>query len=82
MALASTVAEGGGMHEGETASFYRDEWAKTLSMLTAYTCPVARSIEEACVLIMLVGDTVGMAEMEIESSVMYFERWPAKPEIR
>ncbi|QRL04838.1 3-methyl-2-oxobutanoate hydroxymethyltransferase [Vreelandella venusta] len=51
-------------------------------MLTAYTCPVARSIEEAWVLIMLVGDTVGMVEMGIESSVTYFERWPAKPEIR
>lgn len=56
------------MYEGETASFYRDEWAKTLSMLTAYTCPVARSIEEAWVLIMLVGDTVGMVEMGIEST--------------
>ncbi|WAM57085.1 3-methyl-2-oxobutanoate hydroxymethyltransferase [Vreelandella venusta] len=70
------------MHEGETASFYRDEWAKTLSMLTAYTCPVARSIEEACVLIMLVGDTVGMVEMGSKARLMYFKRWPAKPEIR
>lgn len=56
------------MYEGETARFYRNEWAKTLSMLTAYTCPVARSIEDAWVLIMLVGDTVGMVEMGIEST--------------
>lgn len=37
-------------------------------MLTAYTCPVARSIEAAGVPIILVGDTVGMVEMGFDST--------------
>ena len=32
-----------------------------IPMLTAYTCPVARAIEEANIPVILVGDTVGMA---------------------
>jgi len=36
---------------------------KPITMLTAYTCPVARSIEQAGVPVILVGDTVGMVEM-------------------
>lgn len=39
-----------------------------ISMLTAYTCPVARGIEEAGVHVILVGDTVGMVEMGFEST--------------
>lgn len=42
--------------------------AKPIPMLTAYTCPVARSIEEAKVPVILVGDTVGMVEMGFEST--------------
>lgn len=39
-----------------------------ISMLTAYTCPVARCIEQAGIPIILVGDTVGMVEMGFEST--------------
>lgn len=37
-------------------------------MLTAYTCPVARAIEQAEVPVILVGDTVGMVEMGFDST--------------
>ena len=39
-----------------------------ISMLTAYNCPVARSIELAGVPIILVGDSVGMVEMGFSST--------------
>jgi len=39
-----------------------------IAMLTAYTTPVARAIEEAGVPIILIGDTVGMVEMGFEST--------------
>ncbi|MER2494025.1 3-methyl-2-oxobutanoate hydroxymethyltransferase [Catenovulum sediminis] len=39
-----------------------------ISMLTAYNCPVARSIEQAGVPIILVGDSVGMVEMGFSST--------------
>lgn len=42
--------------------------SKPIPMLTAYTCPVARSIEEAKVPVILVGDTVGMVEMGFDST--------------
>ena len=41
---------------------------KPISMLTAYTCPVARSIEAAGIPVILVGDTVGMVEMGFDST--------------
>lgn len=41
---------------------------KPIPMLTAYTCPVARGIEEAGVPVILVGDTVGMVEMGFDST--------------
>lgn len=41
---------------------------KPISILTAYTCPVARGIEEAGVPVILVGDTVGMVEMGFDST--------------
>ena len=41
---------------------------KAITMLTAYTCPVARSIEKAGVPVILVGDTVGMVEMGFDST--------------
>ncbi|WP_417863058.1 3-methyl-2-oxobutanoate hydroxymethyltransferase [Vreelandella venusta] len=41
---------------------------KPIPMLTAYTCPVARSVEEAKVPVILVGDTVGMVEMGFDST--------------
>lgn len=41
---------------------------KPIPMLTAYSCPVARSIEQAGVPVILVGDTVGMVEMGFEST--------------
>jgi 3-methyl-2-oxobutanoate hydroxymethyltransferase len=39
-----------------------------IPMLTAYTTPVARSIERAGVPVILVGDTVGMVEMGFDST--------------
>lgn len=39
-----------------------------ISMLTAYNCPVARSLEQAGIPIILVGDSVGMVEMGFEST--------------
>ncbi|MCU4675355.1 3-methyl-2-oxobutanoate hydroxymethyltransferase [Catenovulum sp. 2E275] len=39
-----------------------------ISMLTAYNCPVARSIEQAGIPIILVGDSVGMVEMGFSST--------------
>lgn len=42
--------------------------ATPISMLTAYTCPVARSLENAGIPVILVGDTVGMVEMGFEST--------------
>ncbi|MDF1624186.1 MAG: 3-methyl-2-oxobutanoate hydroxymethyltransferase [Pseudohongiella nitratireducens] len=39
-----------------------------IPMLTAYTCPVARSLEEAGIPVILVGDTVGMVEMGFDST--------------
>jgi len=41
---------------------------KPIPMLTAYTCPVARGIEQARIPVILVGDTVGMVEMGFEST--------------
>lgn len=41
---------------------------KPISMLTAYTCPVARSVENAGIPVILVGDTVGMVEMGFDST--------------
>ena len=41
---------------------------KPIPMLTAYTCPVARGIEQAGVPVILVGDTVGMVEMGFDST--------------
>ncbi|WP_028581586.1 3-methyl-2-oxobutanoate hydroxymethyltransferase [Desulfogranum japonicum] len=49
-------------------SFVAMKGSKTIPMLTAYTCPVARSIEEAQVPVILVGDTVGMVEMGFDST--------------
>lgn len=42
--------------------------SKPIPMLTAYTCPVARGIEEAGIPVILVGDTVGMVEMGFDST--------------
>jgi 3-methyl-2-oxobutanoate hydroxymethyltransferase len=39
-----------------------------IAMLTAYTAPVARSLEKAGIPIILVGDTVGMVEMGFDST--------------
>ncbi len=41
---------------------------RRISMLTAYNCPVARSIEQAGILTILVGDSVGMVEMGFSST--------------
>jgi 3-methyl-2-oxobutanoate hydroxymethyltransferase len=41
---------------------------RAIPMLTAYTCPVARGIEQAGVPVILVGDTVGMVEMGFDST--------------
>jgi len=39
-----------------------------ISMLTAYTCPVARCLERAGIPVILVGDTLGMVEMGHDST--------------
>ena len=49
-------------------NFVAMKGSKPIPMLTAYTCPVARSIEEAGVPVILVGDTVGMVEMGFDST--------------
>jgi 3-methyl-2-oxobutanoate hydroxymethyltransferase len=48
--------------------FVKMKGVKPISMLTAYTCPVAKSIEEAGIPVILVGDTVGMVEMGFDST--------------
>jgi 3-methyl-2-oxobutanoate hydroxymethyltransferase len=53
------------LHE---ADFLARKGKKPITMLTAYTCPVARGIEAAGVPVILVGDTVGMVEMGFEST--------------
>ena len=50
------------------SDFVQMKGVKPITMLTAYTCPVARSIEEGGVPIILVGDTVGMVEMGFDST--------------
>lgn len=42
--------------------------ATPIAMLTAYTTPIARSLEQAGVPVILVGDTVGMVEMGFDST--------------
>src|SRR5262249_52592590 len=42
--------------------------AAAIPMLTAYTTPVARSLERAGIPVILVGDTVGMVEMGFDST--------------
>jgi 3-methyl-2-oxobutanoate hydroxymethyltransferase len=42
--------------------------AVPIPMLTAYTAPVARSLERAGIPVLLVGDTVGMVEMGFDST--------------
>jgi 3-methyl-2-oxobutanoate hydroxymethyltransferase len=42
--------------------------AAPIPMLTAYTAPVARSLERAGIPVLLVGDTVGMVEMGFDST--------------
>ncbi|WP_017445464.1 3-methyl-2-oxobutanoate hydroxymethyltransferase [Gayadomonas joobiniege] len=39
-----------------------------IAMLTAYNCPVARSLEQAGIPVILVGDSVGMVEMGFAST--------------
>ncbi len=46
----------------------RMKGVKPIPMLTAYTCPVARALEEAGLPVILVGDTVGMVEMGFDST--------------
>ncbi|MDN3519374.1 3-methyl-2-oxobutanoate hydroxymethyltransferase [Aquisalimonas lutea] len=52
----------------DSQDFVTMKGSKPIPMLTAYTCPVARSIEEAGVPVILVGDTVGMVEMGFDST--------------
>lgn len=48
--------------------FQKLKGVKPIPMLTAYNCPVARSLEQAGIPVILVGDTVGMVEMGFEST--------------
>ena len=52
-----------------TARTFLDLKGKTpITMLTAYTTPVAKSLEQAGIPIILVGDSVGMVEMGMDST--------------
>lgn len=52
-----------------SAQSLRQMKARTpIAMLTAYTTPVARSLEKAGIPIILVGDTLGMVEMGFDST--------------
>ena len=48
--------------------FANQKGIKPIPMLTAYTTPIARSLEAAGIPIILVGDTVGMVEMGFETT--------------
>ena len=52
-----------------------------ITMLTAYTCPVARALEAAGIPVLLVGDTVGMVEMGFDStrSARHTHHWRSPP---
>ena len=53
----------------QTAESLRNRKSTThIPMLTAYTTPVARSLEKAGIPVLLVGDTVGMVEMGFDST--------------
>lgn len=52
----------------QSIDLMRMKGIKPIPMLTAYTCPVARGIEQAGVPVILVGDTVGMVEMGFDST--------------
>lgn len=50
------------------AEFLNMKSDKPIAMLTAYTTPVAKCLEEAGIPIILVGDTVGMVQMGFDST--------------
>ena len=52
----------------KATDFVQMKGIKPIAMLTAYTCPVARALEEAGIPIILVGDTVGMVEMGFDTT--------------
>ncbi|WP_097460418.1 3-methyl-2-oxobutanoate hydroxymethyltransferase [Mangrovitalea sediminis] len=52
----------------QAQEFVNLKGTKPITMLTAYTCPVARALEAAGIPIILVGDTVGMVEMGFDST--------------
>ncbi|MEJ2438303.1 MAG: 3-methyl-2-oxobutanoate hydroxymethyltransferase [Gammaproteobacteria bacterium] len=52
----------------QTQDFLAMKGNTPIAMLTAYTCPVARSLAAAGIPAILVGDTVGMVEMGFEST--------------
>jgi 3-methyl-2-oxobutanoate hydroxymethyltransferase len=49
-------------------AFRRMKGVTPITMLTAYTCPVARCLEKAGIPIILVGDSLGMVEMGFDST--------------
>jgi 3-methyl-2-oxobutanoate hydroxymethyltransferase len=52
----------------QVSEFVEMKGVKPIPMLTAYTCPVARGLEQAGIPVILVGDTVGMVEMGFDST--------------
>ena len=48
--------------------FAKLKGSKPIAMLTAYTCPVARSLEAAGIPVILVGDSLAMVEMGFDST--------------
>lgn len=52
----------------DVGDFLQMKNTKPISMLTAYTTPIARCLEKSGIPIILVGDTVGMVEMGFDST--------------
>ncbi len=48
--------------------FIGQKGGKPIAMLTAYTCPVAKAVQQAGISVILVGDSVGMVEMGFDST--------------
>ncbi|ASK34657.1 3-methyl-2-oxobutanoate hydroxymethyltransferase [Alcanivorax sp. N3-2A] len=56
------------MTKKQVSDFTMMKGSQPITMLTAYTCPVARGLQQAGVPVLLVGDTVGMVEMGFDST--------------
>lgn len=62
------ILESNAMTKKQVSDFTAMKGSRPITMLTAYTCPVARGLQQAGVPVLLVGDTVGMVEMGFDST--------------